>query len=268
MIVSGEGRGGGEMNGADPDGWSAVAADWSHLWGELALPVWRTVISVTGIGPGDHGVRVLDVGCGGGDFLAYLEAHLERLDVVLAGIDPAPGMVDLARSRLPGADLRIGSAEHLPWAANIFDVTTAFNSLQFAPDTLEALVEMNRVTVGGGRVAIANWADERHNDLDTIEAAVARSADEPVPPGGPLRDPDGLERVLAEAGLEILAAGLVEVPWYAPDDDTLVRGVLLGEDAATVAARADTVITAARPFRTPDGGYRLVNAFRYAVGRV
>jgi hypothetical protein len=35
-----------------------------------------------------------------------------------------------------------------------------------------------------------------------------------------------------------------------------------------VAAVAPTVLAAARPFRTADGAYRLVNAFRYAVGRV
>ena len=47
----------------------------------------------------------------------------------------------------------------------------------------------------------------------------------------------------------------------------LVRGILLGEDPDTVAAAAPTVLAAARPFRTSAGGYRLVNAFRYAVAR-
>jgi hypothetical protein len=66
----------------------------------------------------------------------------------------------------------------------------------------------------------------------------------------------------------VVDAGLVEVPWSPPDDATLVRGVLLGEDAAAMAAAAPTVLAVARPFRTgPGGGYRLVNAFRYAVGR-
>jgi SAM-dependent methyltransferase len=248
------------VNGADPDGWSAVAADWARLWGSIARPVWQAVISATGVGAG---VRILDVGCGSGDFLV----ELAPLGVILAGIDPAPGMVAVARDRLPEADLRIGSVEDLPWPTGAFDVTTAFNSLQFAPDTLEALAQMTRVTRAGGSVAVANWADERHNDLDTIEAAIAQSTGESVPPGGPLRDAGGLEDVLAEAGLEIVTAGLVEAPWYAPDGDTLVRAVLLGEDAATIATDAEVVLDAARPFRQPAGGYRLVNAFRYVVGR-
>jgi SAM-dependent methyltransferase len=248
------------MDGADPGRWSEVAAGWSELWGELARPAWRAVVAATGIGPGS---RVLDVGCGSGEFLA----HLARLGVSPAGIDPAPGMVELARSRVPGADVRLGPARPLPWPDGSFEAVTAFNALQFADGTLDALAELARVTVPGGHVAIANWAEGDRNDLDTIEAAVAAAAGEEPLPDGDLRQPGGLERLLADAGLALVSAGLVEVPWEAPDDATLVRGVLLGEDPATTSTRASTVLTAARPFRTPAGGYRLVNAFRYAAGR-
>ena len=105
------------------------------------------------------------------------------------------------------------------------------------------------------------------HDLNAIEAAVADAAGEEPLPDGDLRQPGGLEQLLADAGLDVVTAGLVELPWEAPDDDTLVRGVLLGEDPAGMAAGAPTVLAAARPFRTAAGGYRLANAFRYAVGR-
>ena len=248
------------MDGADPDRWSEIATGWSELWGEFASPAWRAVVAATGVGPGS---RVLDVGCGSGEFLA----HLARLGAWPAGIDPAPGMVELARSRVPGADVRLGPAQPLPWPDGSFDVVTAFNALQFAGHTLDALAELVRVTVPGGQVAVANWAEGDRNDLDTIEAAVAAAADEEPLPDGDLRQPGGLERLLADAGLADVAAGLVEVPWEAPDDAALVGGVLLGEDPATTSARAPAVLAAARPFRTPAGGYRLVNAFRYAAGR-
>jgi SAM-dependent methyltransferase len=247
------------MDGADPDRWSAVAADWSELWGAFTEPAWKAVVTATGVGPA---TRVLDVGCGSGEFLA----HTAGLGAVPAGIDPAPGMVDLARARLPDSDVRVGSFEHLPWPDGSFDVVTAFNALQFAADTLDALAECVRVTRPGGRVAVANWAEDDRNDLHTIEAAVAEAAGEPPLPDGDLRQPPGLEELLGDARLEVVAGGLVELPWEVPDDDTLVRGVLMGEDPATLAARAATVVAAARPFRTAAGGYRLVNAFRYAVG--
>jgi hypothetical protein len=64
-----------------------------------------------------------------------------------------------------------------------------------------------------------------------------------------------------------VSAGLVPLTWAVGDDDALVRAVLLGEDPATVTSSAPTVLAAGRPFRLPGRGYRLENAFRYAVGR-
>ena len=69
--------------------------------------------------------------------------------------------------------------------------------------------------------------------------------------------------MFTDGGLEVVAAGIVELPWEAEDGNTLVRAVLLGEDLEA----APVVLDAAQPFRTGDGGYRLVNAFRYAVAR-
>jgi SAM-dependent methyltransferase len=248
------------MDGADPDRWSAVAADWARLWGTLAEPVWNLMANSTGLGPG---ARILDVGCGTGDLLA----HFAPLGATLAGIDPAPGMVARSRGRLPAADLRRGTADRLPWPDRHFDLVASVNALQFAADTRTALAELVRVTVPGGHVAISNWAEADRNDLDTIEDAVSRAFGEQPLPGGELRRPGGLDALFQDAGLTVIASGLVDVPWHAPDDDTLAHAILLGESPATVAARAATVIAAAQPFRAPTGGYHLVNAFRYAVGR-
>lgn len=249
------------MDGADEDAWSAVAEGWAELWGPFADPVRRTLLAAAGVGPG---TRVLDVGCGSGELLA--QAH--ALGAQAAGADPAPGMVALARAQVPGADVRVTAAEALPWDDARFDVVTAVNSLQLAASTGDALAEAVRVTVPGGRVALASWAEGALNDLDVVERAVAAAAGEDVPPDGPLRAAGGFEALLAGSGLTVVAAGLVEVPWEVPDDTTLVRGVLLGEDAEGTESGHRTVVDAARPFRTEAGGYRLVNAFRYAVAVV
>jgi SAM-dependent methyltransferase len=247
------------VDGADEDAWSAVAEGWAELWGPLADPVRRTILAAAGVGPG---ARVLDVGCGSGELLA----HVEALGAHASGADPAPGMVALARALVPGADVRVAPADALPWEDARFDVVTAVNSLQLAASTTDALAEAVRVTVPGGRVALASWAEGPLNDLDVVERAVAAAAGDDVPPDGPLREAGGFEALLAGSGLTVLAAGLVEVPWEVRDDATLVRGVLLGEDAEGTEAGHRTVVDAARPFRTEGGGYRLVNAFRYAVG--
>jgi hypothetical protein len=144
---------------------------------------------------------------------------------------------------------------------------TSVNALQFAGDTLGAVAELARVVEPGGYIAISNWAEADRNDLDTIKDAVGRATGAKPCPDGDLRLPGGLERLLAAGHLAVVTAGIIEVPWVAQDDRSLVRSVLFGEDPVSIVAQSSTVIAAARPFRTPTGGYRLVNAFRYAVGR-
>ena len=253
------------------DGWSSLAAQWSELWAASAAPAHEALIAASGIRSGS---RVLDVGCGSGEFLRALAQH----GAVATGVDPAPGMVALARTLAPLADVRIAEAEDLPYADGSFDVVTAVNALQFADDTVDALAEFARVLAPGGFVAVANWAEGARNDIDAIEAAVAAAdddgaggtggADDEALPSDDLRAPGGLEAVMSEAGLVVVTAGLVSVPWFAPDDDALVRGVLLGEDPSLLRELAPVVLAAAAPFRTDGGGYRLNNAYRYAVARI
>lgn len=77
------------------------------------------------------------------------------------GADAAPGMVSYARDRLPRADIRRHSLSDLPWDDGQFDVVTAFNALQFAPDLAAGLAALVRVARPGGHVAVANWAEVR-----------------------------------------------------------------------------------------------------------
>ncbi len=242
-----DGAGAGNAAG---EAWSAVASEWAELWGSFADPVRERIIELTGIRSGS---RVLDVGCGSGEFLALLE----RRGAQVAGIDPAPAMVARARSLVSTGDVRLGIAESLPWQDSSYDVITAVNAVQFAEDAEGALAEFGRVAVPGGFVAIANWAEAARNDLNVIESAVALSFDEDPMPDDAVRLPGGLERLVADAGFDVVASGLVELPWQVQDEDRLVRGVLLGEDEAGLAAGAATVIEAAQPFRRDDGGYRL-----------
>jgi SAM-dependent methyltransferase len=247
------------VDGGAPERWSAVADEWSRYWGTFAAPAWEPLLEHTRVG---LGTRVLDVGCGSGELLA----HLSDLGALAAGVDPAPEMREATRRRAPDADVRDGDAEHLPFAGASLDVVVAVNALQFADDPLGALAEIRRVLVPGGSVGVANWAEGARNDLDVVERAVAAAHDDEVPPDGELRLPGGLESLLAEAGLDVLTSGVVAAPWRAADDDELVRGILFGEDPATMAELAPVVVEAARPFRH-DRGYELRNAFRYAVAR-
>lgn len=248
----------GVVDGADEDGWSAVAEGWAELWGSFADPARHAIIEAAGIGPG---TRVLDVGCGSGEFLRLMTAVGARA----VGADPAPAMVEIARRH--GAEVLRAAIEELPVATAAFDVATAINALQFAEDTTAALRELARVVRPGGLIAVSNWAEGARNDIDVVETAVTSARREELRPDGPLRPAGGIEEAYAAAGLEVVATGLVDVPWEARDDEALVRGILLGENAETMAELHAVVVDAATRFRDDRGRFVLHNAFRWAVGR-
>jgi len=238
------------------DAWTSVAPEWADLWGGVADPARRAIIEAAGV---IDGTRALDVGCGSGEFLALLEQH----GATATGVDTAGGMVKLAKAR--GLEARLGHQENLPFEADTFDLVTAVNALQFADDAQVALAESTRVAKPGGYVALANWAEAALNDIDTVERAL-EDDDEPSVDSD-YRLPGGLEALLAEAGLTLVASGVVECPWTARDELQLVRGIMLGEDEETMGRRSPDVLAAAEPFRDGDG-YLLRNHFRWAVARV
>lgn len=241
------------------DRWSPVAGVWSQHWTSFLPPLWERLAAGLALGPGS---RVLDIGAGSGELLAWLGAQGVTGTV---GVEPAAGMRELAERIAPAGSVVLdGSWEALPADAGAFDAVTAINALQFAEDQPAALDGVARLLAPAGRIAIANWAEAPRNDLDVIERAVAAAYDEEVPPDDELRLPGGLESVLEGAEWNVLDAGVVELPWLLPSTDALVQAVLLGEDDERIAELAPVVRDAAAPFLAGDG-VRLVNSFRYAI---
>jgi SAM-dependent methyltransferase len=101
------------------------------------------------------GQRALDVGCGPGALTTELVRRL-RADFVSA-VDPSEPFVSAARDRHPGVDVRLGSAEQLPFADQAFDGVLAQLVVHFMKDPTEGLSEMVRVTRPGGVVAACVW---------------------------------------------------------------------------------------------------------------
>ena len=61
----------------------------------------------------------------------------------------------MARDRNPDADLRVGDMQALPWDDGAFDVVTSFRGIWGT--TPEAMAEVCRVLVPGGRVGLTVW---------------------------------------------------------------------------------------------------------------
>jgi ubiquinone/menaquinone biosynthesis C-methylase UbiE len=96
-----------------------------------------------------HGLKnktLLDVACGNGDDMKmYYD-----LGAIVSGIDASVEMMDIAKSNLPYADLRLGLMESMPYADASFDIITSKYAIQTSTDVPKVLSEMTRVLKPGG----------------------------------------------------------------------------------------------------------------------
>jgi SAM-dependent methyltransferase len=93
---------------------------------------------------------LLDVGCGGGELLAAALARGWRA----AGAEPMAQAAQVARSRAPAADIRVGLSSEVGFDERSFDVVCAFHVLEHMPDSRAFLGELARFARPGGLVVV------------------------------------------------------------------------------------------------------------------
>ncbi|MDA0164196.1 methyltransferase domain-containing protein [Solirubrobacter ginsenosidimutans] len=239
------------------DVFNEEATTFADHWAGLPAPAQREIADALQL---TEGTRLLDVGCGSGHFCAQALARGAHV----SGIDAAPAMIAIASRVAPGADFCVGPMDELPWPDDTFDAVTSFNSLQFADDPDVALREWVRVAKPGAAIAICVWGPREECELDAVWGAV--STEPPAP-----RFCERLVETVATAGLTLSTHATVSVPYEVRDRERfelghgfLARGVAGVPEAEALAA----MVSAAEPFRRPDGSYRLENTFRYALSAV
>ena len=89
-------------------------------------------------------------------------AHAERwrscsAPDAVAAIDPSPPFAAACRERVPGADVRDGAAESLPWPDGTFDAVLSQLVVNFLGDPERGVAEMRRVARPGAVVAACVW---------------------------------------------------------------------------------------------------------------
>lgn len=132
------------------EGWGRKAVDFATLSEPANSREYSFVHHRLGIGSGD---RLLDVACGSG-----LAIELARTrGAACAGIDASERLVAVAQDRNPDCDIRVGDMQTLPWDEASFDIVTSFRGIWGT--TPEAVDEVRRVLVPGGRVAMTVWGN-------------------------------------------------------------------------------------------------------------
>lgn len=104
--------------------------------------------------PGED-VRLLEVGCGPGHFLARAWSHC----AAAVAVDTSCEMLELTRARLPEealASTRLARASitALPFPANSFDIVVSAGVIEYFPDAGPPLGEIHRVLRPGGRALL------------------------------------------------------------------------------------------------------------------
>jgi len=249
--------------GTDPQAWADLAEVHNQ-------PLFEAVLDAAAVGPG---TKLLDVGCGSG--LALVLAR--QRGALTSGLDISPGLLAIARGRLPGADLREGDMEELPFADQAFDATTGINAFQFAGDPRHALREAVRVTRPGGRVVASLFAaPERSQGTIAHVAMSALVPPEQAADHAPyaLSAPGNLEAALAGAGLRVADHGEVVCHWRYASMAQAVRGLLCSaggaraSQAAGEAAVRDVLQRVLAQFQDPSTqAVTLRNTFRWVAAR-
>ncbi|MBK4347699.1 class I SAM-dependent methyltransferase [Lacisediminihabitans changchengi] len=129
-----------------------AAESYQRFMGRYSEPLAELFVGELAPSPGQ---RALDVGAGPGALTAPL-ARILGTDAV-AALDPSEPFVAALRSRLPGIDARVATAEAIPFPSYSFNFAVAQLVVQFMSDPVAGLREMCRVVFPGGVVAACVW---------------------------------------------------------------------------------------------------------------
>lgn len=248
--------------------WGARPADWA-LSEDQQVPTYEAALERVGLRPGQH---VLDIGCGAGAFLRLVADRGARP----YGLDASEALIELARERLPEADIRVGEMEALPYKDDAFDLVTGFNSFFFANDIVAAVREAGRVAKPGAPLVIQVWGPHERHDLEAMKE-IARPFFPPrpvdAPPEPDYANPGVLEEIVTRAGLVPEQAFDASWSFEFADDETMARALiapaglsmLVGPQREQEFKRA--LIDGLASYRTADGTYRLSNEYHYLIAR-
>ena len=219
------------------------------------------------------GQTVLDVGCGSGVFLRAAADH----GATVCGLDASAALLEIARERVPEADLCQGDLQQLPYVDDSFDAVCGFNSFFFADDMVAALREAGRVAKPGAPVVIQVWGrpealrppphEGRPRPLHAAAAGRPRSTRPRC--GSPARSRRSRRRRASSPSAPSTCSGPTSTRTRRRSPAAMMSaggfGAIVGPERQDAAR--DAIVEALAVCRTPDGGYRLENEWHYLIAR-
>jgi SAM-dependent methyltransferase len=130
--------------------WTGRAAAYQRSFAALCAYPAELLLDAAGV---EAGHRVLDAGTGPGTVAALASAR----GAAVVAVDAEPSMLDLARLRVPAAEVHRAILPDLPFADGRFHAAVANFVINHVGNPAAAVAELRRVVRHGGRIAITIW---------------------------------------------------------------------------------------------------------------
>ena len=229
----------------------------AELYAKMLIPLTRQgyqlIADANYIRPG---TRVLDIGCGPGDFTS----DFSDSGALVTGVDFAPEMIRVARERFPEVRFEVADAESLPFDDGSFDVVVGAYFVHHLARPEVAFREIFRVLRSGGRFVFVIPIQEAQASFGSLFSAVSEHHEQEALPGGPLLlelDTSVHKSMLAAAGFVECTLERRDVICELKTLDPLLKGGweiggLSSLPKQTQAAIESTTLKNAQPYWTED----------------
>lgn len=208
-------------------GWEGAVGQYDASFSRLTQQTIPRLLEVLGVA---EKTRFLDAACGPG----YLAAEACRRGAAALGIDFSAAMIELARRRHPGLDFHVGDAENLALFADAsFDAVAMNFGILHLSDPEQALREMHRVLVPGGRAGFTIWRPPAEAlGFSLVLRAIEKHGNPNLPiPRGPgffqFSEPAECEHLLQSCGFSHHVETL-HLTWKLTDPDELFQAYCHG----------------------------------------
>lgn len=196
------------MNNQSSQRFNGISSAYATSEVHAASPTLRKLHAVLGESSFD---AVCDVACGAGHTGLSFAARARRI----VGVDAAPNMLAemraLAQARGLAVETVLAQAEELPFRDEAFDLALCRLAAHHFTDVQRAVQELQRVTRGGGRVAVIDLEGNPDPALDQLNDDLERLHDPTHVRSYPA---DRWRQLFEAAGLrvDVLAPGQSEMP--------------------------------------------------------
>ncbi|MGY8747326.1 MAG: malonyl-ACP O-methyltransferase BioC [Pirellulales bacterium] len=166
----------------------------------------------------DHSQGTLvDLGCGTGWPLQQLR---QTCDCDMTAIDIAPGMIEMARQKVPQVNFICCDLERTPLSDDFADIIFSNAAIQWC-DTARALTEMNRIAKPNANLLLSTFGPSTFIEIRSAWEAIGDRSDRIHK----FENPQTLERVLEELELKNIAIKRENRKLIYHSVDDLFRGI-------------------------------------------